>query len=121
MHHHHRDGDPARDVNSALGLLDRVRAGIGVGAGQTQWPDPPAALVRGHHRCMDGVQRQSGRGQPLLQIRHCRGIVVVEMRSRREHLDRLEPMRRDLEQMITGKTLTVVEVCRDPELALGHP
>ena len=57
------------------------------------------------------MKGQPGPGEPLLEIRDGRGIPVVEMRPRRKHLDGLEPMSGDLEQMIAGKTLSVVEVC----------
>ena len=36
--------------------------------------------------------------EPLLEVGHRRGVVVVEMRARRENLDRLEPVRRNLEE-----------------------
>jgi hypothetical protein len=42
------------------------------------------------------------------------------MRPGREHLDQLEAMRRDLQQVIPGEALTVEEVCRHPILTFSH-
>jgi len=46
--------------------------------------------------------------------------VVIEVRPGREHLDPLEAVRGDLEQMIPAQALRMVEVRRDPELAFTH-
>ena len=69
---------------------------------------------------MNPVQRQPGLRQPLLQIGHRRRVVVIEVRARRKHFDRLEPVRGDLEQMIAREPLAVIEVRRHPELTFGH-
>ena len=55
--------------------------------------------------------------EPLLQVGDRRRVVIVEVRPRREQLDRLEPVRRDLEQMVAAQPLAVVEVRRHAELA----
>ncbi len=47
-------------------------------------------------------QLEAGFGQPLLQIGDRRRVVVVEMRPGREHLDQLEAVRRDLQQVIAA-------------------
>ena len=113
------DRNPPRDVQRALGFGDararaRPRRRSRAISGPPQRP-PSNALA---DRRVDAVQLEPGFGQPLLQVRDRRRVVVVEVRARREHLDRLEAVRRDLEQMIAAQPLAVVEVRRHPELAL---
>src|SRR5438552_3803519 len=69
---------------------------------------------------MYAFERQAGFGQPLLEIGNRRRIVIVEMRPRGEHLDCLESVARNLQQMITRQPLTVVEVRRHPEMPFRH-
>ena len=66
------------------------------------------------------LQLEARVGEPLLQIRDRRRVVVVEVRPRREDLDALEAVRRDLEQVIAAQALSVVEVRGDAELPFGH-
>ncbi len=68
---------------------------------------------------MDAVQLEPRFREPLLQIRDRRGIVVVEVRPRCEHFDRLEAVRRDLEELIAPEPLSVIQVRGHPELTLG--
>ncbi len=69
---------------------------------------------------MNRVQRQPGLSQPLLQIRDSGRVVVIEMRARRKHFDRLEPVRGNLEQMIAREPPAMIQVRRHPELTFGH-
>ena len=90
---------------------------VGVGAGQRQRRAPaPAGEALGDRR-VHAVQLEAGFGEPLLQVGDRRRVVVVEVRPRREQLDALEPVRRDLEQVLAAQPLAVVEVRRDPERA----
>ena len=59
---------------------------------------------------MNAPQLQTRFREPLLQVRYCRGVVIVEVRARREDLHRLEPVRRDLQKMIAAQALMVEEV-----------
>ena len=59
---------------------------------------------------MDGVQLEPSFGKPLLQIRHGRGIVVVEVGPCREDLDRFESVSADGEQMVAAQPVTVIEM-----------
>ena len=97
-----------------------ARARVGVGARERQRRSPAAPREALGDRRVHAVQLESGFREPLLQIGDRRRIVVIEMRPRREQLDRLEPMRRDLEQMVAGQPLSVVEVRRHPELSFRH-
>ena len=58
-------------------------------------------------------------GEPLLQVGDDRRVVVVEVRPRGEHLDGLEPVRRDLEHVVARQSLVAVEMRRHAELSLG--
>jgi len=42
------------------------------------------------------------------------------VRPRRNQLNRPEPVRRDLEQLIAPQPLSLVQACRDPEAACLH-
>ena len=59
-------------------------------------------------------------GEPLLKIGHDRGIVKVQMRARREKLDRLEAVRRNLNQMLPREPLCVKQSRRDTKAAILH-
>ena len=59
---------------------------------------------------MDAPQIETRFREPLLQVRHRCGVVVVEVRPRGENLDHLESVRRDLQQVIAAQTLMVIEV-----------
>ena len=74
-----------------------------------------AAAVGEHvgDRCVDRMQIEPGLAQPLLQRANRRVIVIIEVASRREHLDRFESVRRDLEQVGLLQPLFVIEVSRN--------
>src|SRR5205823_1737204 len=82
-----------------------------------------APLIAGRqairNRRMNAVQREGRVRQPLDEQRDRRRVVVVEMTARREHFDRLEPVRCDGREMIAAESLVVVQVRRDAE-AYGH-
>ena len=104
----------------ARSVSDTARARGGVAARQAHRPNPAPLFVAIHDRRVHAMQRQARVGQPLLQIRDGGRIVIIEMRARCEQLDRVEPVRRDLEQVIAREPLAVIEMCRHPELTLCH-
>ena len=70
---------------------------------------------------MHAVQDQAGVGQPLLQVGHRGRVLKVEMRPRGEHLDPVEAVCRDFEQVVAAQPVVVVEVRRDAKRARsGH-
>src|SRR5207245_4050394 len=81
---------------------------------------PTAADEALCYRRVNRVQFEPGAGQPFLQVRDRRRVVIIEMASRREELDRLESMRRDVEQVLARQPLAVKEVRRDSELPGKH-
>ena len=100
-------------------LTARARAS-GIRARDRERPVPAPAAEAFGNRGVNALQHQARFGQPLLQIGDRRRVVVIEMRPGREHLDQLEAMRRDLQQVIPGEALTVEEVCRHPILTFSH-
>ena len=60
---------------------------------------PPSGLSPPIGACT-ACSVETGFREPLLQVGDDRRVVVVEVRARREHLDRVEAVRRDLEQVI---------------------
>ena len=56
------------------------------------------------------MQLETRLRQPLLQIGDGRRIVIIEVRPRREDLDGLETVRRDLGQVVPAQPLIVKEV-----------
>ena len=120
MRDEHRNGDAPRDVQRPLGFAHRARTRVRIRARDRERPAPaPAAEAFGNRR-VNALQQQARFGQPLLQVGDRRRVVIVEMRPRREHLDQLEAMRRDLQQVIPGQPLAVVEVRRHPVLTFSH-
>ena len=69
---------------------------------------------------MHAVQRKPRLREPLLEIGYRRRIVIIEVRPGCEHFNAIEPVGTDLEQVIPGQPIVVVEVRRHPELTLGH-
>ena len=61
------------------------------------------------------MQREPRVVQPFGQGEGGAAIVVVEVIAHREDLDGIEPVRRDLDQVIPIETITEIKVCRDPE------
>ena len=109
--------DPPRDLERALGFLHGPRPCFGIGAGQGDRRPPAAGREAFTNRCVHGVQLEPGFRQPLLQVRDRGRVVIVEMRPRREELDRLEPVRRDLQQVLPAQPVIVIQVRRDTELS----
>ena len=72
------------------------------------------APVRKHigDRRVDGMQVEPGLGEPILQGSNRRGVVIVEVASRREHFDGFKSVRRNLEQMRLLQPLFVIQVSR---------
>ena len=66
------------------------------------------------------MERQSRLLQPLAQLGNRRRVVVVEVAARGEHLDRLEPVRRNLRQVIAAQALGVKEVRRNTKTHDGE-
>jgi hypothetical protein len=66
------------------------------------------------------MHHQAGLCDPLLEIGDRGGAVIVEVRPGSEELHRLETVRRDLEEMLAGQALRVVEMRRHPELTFRH-
>ena len=107
----------AADAQSA-GTFSLVKCDaprLGVGTGNRQQRTPAAVRESLTDRRVDAVQRQAPLGQPAAQVTDARGVVVVEVRPRREQLDGVEPVCADLEQMVPTQPLTVIEVRRDAE------
>ena len=69
---------------------------------------------------MDAVQRQARLRQPGLQVGDGGLVVIVEVAACREHLDGLEPVRRDFEQVLACEPAAVIQVRRYPELPFRH-
>jgi len=61
---------------------------------------------------MYGVQLEARLRQPLLEVGDRRWVVIVEVRPRREELDRLEPEAAHLQEMVPGQPMTVIQVRR---------
>ena len=120
MRDEHLGGNPARHVQRALGFSHGVRARVRVGARQRQRRAPPAAEEAVGDRRVNAVQLETRVREPLLQVRHRRRVVVIEVRARREQLERFESVRGDLQQMFAAQPLTVVEMRRHAELSFGH-
>ena len=97
------NGNPPRDVQRVLGFGDRLRARVGVGARERQRRAPAAADEALGDRRVNAVQLEPGLRQPLLQVGDRRRVVIVEVRARREQLDRVEPVRRDLQQVLAAR------------------
>lgn len=68
---------------------------------------------------MDAAQHQSRLDEPLTQLSDCRVVVIIEMASRCEELDRLKAERRNFSEMIATKPLVVVQVRTDTETHTG--
>jgi hypothetical protein len=66
------------------------------------------------------VQFEAGVRQPLGERVDRARIGVVEVRTRGKHLDRVEAMGGDVDQMLAGEALGVEEVRRDAEAPLCH-
>ena len=62
------------------------------------------------------VRPQASVLQVPLHADHSLLVVIVEVRARRVDLDRLEPMRRDFDEVVTIEPRAVIEVRRDAEL-----
>ena len=62
------------------------------------------------------MQLQTGVRQPFGELRPGRVVVVIEVRARREELERLEAMGGDVNQVIAGESMFVPpwEVADDP-------
>ena len=120
MHHQHANRNPSRDVERVLGFGHRPLALSGVTARDRQPPAPPPRRVRLADRRVQAAQRESRARQPLLQVRNRGWIAVIEVRARREDLDRFESVRRNLDEMSPAQALMVVEVRRHPELSFSH-
>jgi hypothetical protein len=69
---------------------------------------------------MHGMQLETRFGQPFAEGPNRVGVTVIEMRARREHFERLESVRRDMDEMLAVQTLFVKQMRRDAELAIGH-
>ena len=68
----------------------------------------------------DAAHGQTGFGDPLLNLGDRRQIFEVDVCAFRDELDRLESVRRYLEQLIASQTLRPVEMRRHPEQSFGH-
>ncbi len=110
MRHEHRDGDPPRDVQRVLRFFHRMRPRARIRACDRQRLAPASCRIPFADRRVNAPQLQTRLREPLLQVRHGRGVVVVEVRARRKDLDALEPVRRDLQEMIAAQALMVEEV-----------
>jgi hypothetical protein len=66
------------------------------------------------------VERQARVRQPLRESIYGGCIVVVEMAPRRKHLDRIEAMGRNVDEMFAREPRLVKQVRRDPETALSQ-
>jgi len=109
--------DLPRDVQRGVHLPDR-RLPLAVVTDPDRDRRPP--LVAGRHalddRRMDAVQREPRFLQPVAELRDRRGVVIVEVRPRGEHLDRFEPVRRDVREVRPAQPLIVEQVRGNAEL-----
>ena len=64
---------------------------------------------------MNGVQLQSRIPQPFTQAFDRLGVVVIEMRARREELDRFEPVCGNMHEVVACQTRLVKEMGGDAE------
>ena len=110
MSDQHLDRNPARDVERVLGFGHGMCPRVGIDARDRQRSLPAPGDVTLSNRCVDAMQLETRLRQPLLQIGDSRWVVIIEMGARREDLDGLETMRRDLDQVIPAQPQIVVEV-----------
>src|SRR5207302_10292462 len=80
-----------------------------------------APAKRVDDRRMHRVKREPRVGQPFGELRNGAGIVIVEMRARGEHLDRLEAMAGDIDEVLAAQPRLVKEVGRDAEAMISQP
>jgi hypothetical protein len=100
-------------------LLDGQGAGRGVGGGQRIRGAPDALVQAVGDGRVHGVRPQAPLGQLRGQQGKHLGIVVVHVRFRGEHLHGLEPVVRDVIELIGTEAHVVIEVRGHAELH-GH-
>ena len=66
------------------------------------------------------MQLQPRVGEPLGELRDGTFVVVVEMPAGREDLHRIEPVRGDVNEMLSAETMLVEEMGRDAKPPLRH-
>ena len=87
---------------------------------RAQGPTQRAACVPRRRSARACMQARAPRRPATAADRDRRRVVVVEMRARREHLDGVEAVRGDLDEVVAAQPLAVEEVRRDPELTFRH-
>ena len=78
------------------------------------------ALEPFEDRRVHRVERQARVRQPLRELLDGRVVVIVEMGTRREDLNRVESVRCDVDQVLARQTRLVEQMRRDPETALSQ-
>ena len=100
VRHQHGERNAARHLQGTLRFVHRFGARRRIRARDVERWSPAAAGKAFTNRCMHAVQRQASVRQPFLQVRDRRGVPIVKVRPRREHLDPIEAVRGDLEQVL---------------------
>ena len=119
MHDEDVERNAARDLQRRPGLAHRRLPPGVVGDRVGQRLAPVATDQAGRDGGVHAVERQPGLRQPAGEHANRRLVVVVKMRSGREHLDGFEPIRGDLREMVALEPAIVKEMCRDPEAHAG--
>src|SRR4029453_1344203 len=115
MHDQHVERNPCRDLQRGFCFADSLVTAAAVGERVRETFPPLAVRQTRRYRRVHAAQHQSRLEEPLTQLSDCRVVVIVEMASRCEELDRLEAERRNFSEMIATEPLVVVQVRTDTE------
>ena len=113
MYDEELERDRLRDVQRGRHLVQRRLPRIVVAKGSGEVALRLAVCEHVRDRRVDGMQIEPCLGQPVPQRANRRLVVVVEVASRGEHLDGLEAMCGDLEEMGLLQPLFVIQVSGD--------
>ena len=83
-------------------------------------PNPLVAFERFEDRRVHRVERQARVREPFREMLDGGDVVIVEMGTRREDLNGVESMRRNVHQVFARQTRLMKQVRRNPEAALSQ-
>ena len=95
---------------TALFVIGRIR----------KRPNPLVAFERFKDRRVHRMESQARVRQPFREMLDGDVVVIVEMGTRREDLNGVESMRRDVHQVLARQTRLMKQVRRNPETALSQ-
>ena len=107
-------------ASAASASRQRLAAALVVGDRVGERLAPLAVDEARADRRVHRVERQARVVEPLGQRAHGDAVVVVEVRPRGEHLDALEAVRRNLDQVLAVEPLVVVQVRRNAKARGAH-